>query len=199
MAGGRAKWYGDQQARGLEASLFRGLKKAAAYGRTSIVRAISKSARAGGGGRRRPGKGKRKGRPMQFKRSRPGQPPRRDTGKLAQSIFWSADRQMLAATVGTKLKYGVYLEKGAVIPSRSPKRKKYMVWGAKEGGGVGRDIRGRFKAGKGWWVFAKEAKGFHLAPRPYIESTLVSKKRRIEILVFSEARAFSARGGVRFG
>jgi len=122
------------------------------------------------------------GKAMQFNRSKPGEPPRRDTGKLAQSIFWSADRQLLMATVGTTLKYGVYLEKGATIPARTPKRKKVLVFS------VGGD-----------WVFAKRAKGFRLQKRPYCYSTLKRKQMQIANLIRSETMAFSARGGARIG
>lgn len=176
------KWYGDRQAHGMETALYQGLQKAAAYGRTSIVRAISKPSRVGGGGRRRPGRGKHKGRPMRFNRSKPGKPPKRDTGKLAQSIFWSADRRMLMATVGTKKKYGVYLELGATVPSRMPRRKRYMVFGVGDR-----------------WIFTRQAAGFKLAARPYMLSTLKSKRRRIEQLIFGTARGYMARGGVHIG
>jgi len=218
----RVKWHGDKQFAGMKRELYRGLRKAAAAGRALVVEAISKPARAGGGGRRRPAFGYKKikgsermrgkftrtgelgrgmrwrrgkggsepeffkrraaGKPMQFNRSKPGQPPKRDTGKLARSIFWSGDRQRLMVVVGTKVKYGVSLEKGAYIPARRPKRKKVMVFGY-----------------KGKWVYTMKAKGFRLKKRPYLWRTLKRNRRRLKRLILSEAKAFSAKGGIKIG
>lgn len=118
---------------------------------------------------------------MQFSRSRPGQPPRRDTGKLAQSIFWSGDRTRMMVVVGTKKKYGVYLEKGATVPPRVPKRKRMLVFG------VG-----------GKWVFTRYAAGFRLAPRPFVLVTLKKHKQRIEQIVMGSGKK-AMQGAVTIG
>ena len=73
--------------------------------------------------------------------------------------------------VGTKKKYGVHLEKGATVPPRVPKRKKFLVFG------VG-----------GKWVFTRYAAGFKLAPRPYLLATLKRKKATIEHIVMSRGK-----------
>jgi hypothetical protein len=44
--------------------------------------------------------------------SRPGEYPHADTGALRNSIFYRVDASALTVTVGTTLKYGLYLEFG---------------------------------------------------------------------------------------
>lgn len=45
-------------------------------------------------------------------RSAPGEPPRKQTGRLRASVTYEVDPQALAARVGTNVKYGKYLELG---------------------------------------------------------------------------------------
>jgi len=181
---GRAtiRWYGDRQAKGLEEALFYGLMRAAAHAEREVKKAISSPSRTGGGGRRRPGRGRNRGKPMRFSRSKPGQPPKRDTGKLLQSIQSSGDRRAMMAVVATMKKYGVYLEKGANVPPRVPVRKRMLVFG----------IGDR-------WVFTKFARGFRLAARPYLWATVRRERAAIAAIIQREAQAFSAKGGVTIG
>lgn len=147
------KWHRSAEAK-VRVAAGRGLRKAAALARSRIVRAISKSARVGSGGIRTPMKGA--GPPMMFQRSKPGEPPRADTGKLRQSIFWSHDAARMAATVGTTLKYGVTLELGQ--KSRKPvvaKRKKTLAFGY-----------------QGRWVFPKVSHPKPIKKRPYVVATV---------------------------
>lgn len=44
--------------------------------------------------------------------SRPGEPPRKQTGHLRRSIAYEVDRTNLVARIGTNLAYGRYLELG---------------------------------------------------------------------------------------
>ncbi len=106
----------------------------------------------------------------------------------------------MLGVVGTKLKYGVYLEKGADVPARVPRRKKYMVWGRpKTGKGPARGAKGRFVADPSQWVFAKRASGFRLHPRPYIYVTLKRNEKKLGLVVLKEARGYVTSGGVRIG
>lgn len=52
------------------------------------------------------------------RRSAPGEPPKSDTGSLAASIRWTLEDDGFGAQVGTDLKYGKYLEFGAVTQSK---------------------------------------------------------------------------------
>jgi hypothetical protein len=155
MAGPRGSFRWDKSAEAkVRAAAGRGLRKAAALARSRIVRAISKSARVGTGGIRTPVKGS--GPPMQFQRSKPGEPPRADTGKLRQSIFWSDDKARMVATVGTTLKYGVTLELGQ--KSRKPvvaRRKKTLAFGY-----------------KGRWVFPSVSHPKPIKKRPYVVASV---------------------------
>jgi phage gpG-like protein len=45
-------------------------------------------------------------------RSLPGEPPRKQTGRLRASVTYEVDEQALTARVGTNVKYGRYLELG---------------------------------------------------------------------------------------
>lgn len=45
-------------------------------------------------------------------RSKPGEPPRKQTGRLRASVTYEADEKALTARVGTNVKYGKYLELG---------------------------------------------------------------------------------------
>jgi len=180
MAGvGRSsiRWYGPQVQRAMRAELVKGLRLAVAFARAAIIGRISKSSRAGGGVRS-PRKGA--GAPMTFHHSRPGEPPRADTGKLRQSIFGSVDGMRLIGSVGTTLKYGAYLEKG-VSGGRLilPRQKKVLVCG------VG-----------GKWRFSR---GHHQGPikkRPYIYSTVRRNRSKIMYLITRPAQARFGRGAV---
>jgi hypothetical protein len=45
-------------------------------------------------------------------RSRPGEPPRKQTGQLKQSVTYEVDEKAMEGRVGTNLDYGKYLELG---------------------------------------------------------------------------------------
>ena len=45
-------------------------------------------------------------------RSKPGEPPRKQTGQLRASVTYEYDEKTMTARVGTPLKYGGYLELG---------------------------------------------------------------------------------------
>ena len=189
------KWYGKQYAKGLHNALFRGVKKATVYIRRKVVQAISKSSRVGGGGVRYPKKGAKE--PMKFRHSRPGQPPRSDTGKLKQSIKGSWDKKKLIGAVTTMLKYGVYMEIGTKAHTIYPTRKKALVFGgmtqvAKKGTGTQ----------LGWgWVFAKAVHHPGTKKRPYLWATVKKHKTRIRTLILSEGKKFhkGASGNLKLG
>ncbi len=170
------RWYGPQVARRIEAAAFRGLRKAAAHARRRIVQRISLSASVGRGAVS-PTPGGRP--PRRYQPSRPGEPPRARTGKLRQSIFDSADRGAMAATVGTKLKYGVYLERGTGPSLIEPRRKRALVFGGwvSSAGGM-----------KWGWVFTGRVYHPGIRPRPYIRTTIEQERARLFRIIVDEIR-----------
>jgi len=46
--------------------------------------------------------------------SAPGEPPRKQTGRLRASVAYEVDEAALTARVGTNLDYGLYLELGTM-------------------------------------------------------------------------------------
>lgn len=190
----KIQWYGKQVEATVRKGAYRGIQRASATARKMIVRKISKSARgAGSGGARSPRKGSKKA--MKLWHSRPGQPPRSDTGKLKQSIFWSASRSKMLGSVGTRLAYGAHLERGTkktrII---RPKRKKVLVFP----GWV--SVAGRGKAGTGarsqWgWVFAKRVQMKPLKARPYIWVTVKRHRGRLSRQIFAEIQKTMRAGG----
>jgi len=164
------QWYGPAVTRQLRRDLIRGLRLATAWTRKRIVKRISKSSRVGGGARS-PTKGGRK--PMRFQHSRPGEPPRSDTGKLRQSIYGQVSVTALRGEVGTTLKYGAALEKGVRGGTFiRPKQKKVLVFG----------VGGR-------WRFSKGHAQGAIKPRPYIWSTVTQNRRKLMALIVRPARA----------
>ncbi len=170
MAKANVIWHGMRVNKRTQAALFDGLRKGVDFARTQIVRRISRSSRVGGGGTRHPQKGA--GPPMQFKHSRPGQPPRRDTGKLAQSIFGTESREIMEGFVGTTLKYGAYLELGTRPHRIMPRRKKMLAFGK-----------------QGVWRFSRGVAHPGTAKRPYILSTVRLHQVQIGAIIINTARA----------
>ena len=170
MATIKINWSGPRFKARTNAALFAGLRKGVSFARTQIVRRISVSSRVGNSGARHPKKGARK--PMRFQHSKPGQPPRRDTGKLAQSIFGSQSKSLMMGRVGTTLKYGAFLEVGTRPHTIMPKRKKMLAFGA-----------------GGKWVFARRVSHPGTAKRPYLLSTVRMYRVQINSIIISTARA----------
>ncbi len=174
MAKINVKWFGPQFTARTNAALFAGLKKGVSFARGKIVLEISTSARANvpkkNRGARNPKKGAKP--PMQFARSKPGEPPRRDTGKLAQSIFGSQSKALMMGRVGTTLKYGAFLEVGTRPYPISARRKKSLAFGF-----------------KGKWVFPRSVKHPGIAKRPYLLSTVRKNRVQINSIIISTARA----------
>jgi hypothetical protein len=178
----KIKWSGaaDKQVRKAAAI---GIETAASKLRTLIVKRISVSSRGAGRGTRSPGPNA--GPPMKMNPSKPGQPPHRDTGKLAQSINYSSDRSKALATVYTTLLYGVVLERGQT--TRSPvvaKRKKTLAFGF-----------------NGVWVFPKVAKPKPIKKRPYFISTMSKNRKGLMNIVRNvmAMHGLKSSGKIRFG
>ncbi len=148
-------WYGKETEAMYRRASVRALRKGGDLAKRLIQNAISKSARGPGRGARSfSAKTKRK--PMAIIRSKPGEPPRADTGGLRRSIFASVDKTRVEAKVGTTLKYGAYLEKGTRGGRTiTPKRKKVLVFPF-----------------KGKWVFASKVIQGAIKPRPFIAVTV---------------------------
>lgn len=154
--------------------------------RGAIVRRISVSARTGSGGTvyaetaaRRKRAERDPGPPVEHQPSQPGQPPRRRIGKLVQSIFGYHQRAGLFGAVGTKVKYGVFLELGAKRGPVVPKRKKALAFGL-----------------GGQWVVVRRVKGATILARPYIWDTVKKMKSRISATIFKHVKTEMAKGGV---
>jgi len=108
--------------------------------------------------------GKRKIGARGSSRSKPGGAPHKDTGALRSSISVALDTEAIAATVGTNLKYGRWLEFG--LPGGKtirPKNGKVLSW-------VGPD---------GVRRFARSIKQGRLAPRPFMRPSYEEKKDEI--------------------
>lgn len=181
------RWRGRQATAEIQNATFRGLKKAASWVEGTIKkRVISRSSRvSGGGGARSPRRGARK--PMRLMHSKPGEPPRTDTGKLRQSIFSSSDRRQMLAVVGTALKYGVYLELGTRPgPPIVPRRKKMLAFG-------GIDASGQWG-----WVFARRVRHPGMRPRPYMWKTVRGNRRKIMAIIRAQSTR-ALRGRVHLG
>ena len=102
-------WKGDKLLKKFEKNLERGIRVASSFLRKQVVRAINVPFRSRGGEtiRHNP---TRRGTP-----SKPGEPPRVDTGQLRRSIFMivrKTGKGRVVGFVGTTLKYGKYLEYG---------------------------------------------------------------------------------------
>src|SRR3712207_4912965 len=99
------QWYGDGFERMVREEMRKRLAVAAEGVRAEVVKSIRKSvfeSRAGSNGRRF----------FRLVRSRPGEPPRAETGTLMKSIFYHVDPDENRAIVGTTLDYGAWLEVG---------------------------------------------------------------------------------------
>lgn len=117
----KIRWNGNKVQREMRRTVVLALRKGSDLAKTLIQREIRQPARSGSGGARSPKKGA--GPPMQFNRSKPGEPPKADTGRLIRSIFARVYPSRLHARVGTNVKYGVYLEEGVeggklIVPVR---------------------------------------------------------------------------------
>jgi len=191
----RIQWYGHRVSAQMQADL-KGLRLATSYCRKRIVLVISKSSRVGSGARS-PGPGV--GPPMRFEHSKPGQPPRADTGKLRQSIYGQVHRERMLGEVGTTLKYGAGLEKGTKAHTIVPRRKRFLVFGVARGGQTSfrrggrtqrrdRDaVTGRFVA-RSHWVFARRVRHPGTKPRPYIFRTVQRNRQRLMALICRPAQ-----------
>jgi hypothetical protein len=101
--------------------------------------------------------------------SKPGDPPASDTGALVASIHRRGLADKLTYVVGTGLDYGLYLEFGAVIPTKAAR---------------GREGRMR-----------KADIGGVLHPRPWLFPAFERNKRRIVKLINTAARKALGKGG----
>jgi len=96
------EWNGDKAAEHVNGKLVRVLTRAAITVRRRAAELLSVS----GTGRV---KGKQTGPVV---RSQPGEPPRKQTGRLRASVTHEVDAATLTARVGTNVEYGKHLELG---------------------------------------------------------------------------------------
>jgi phage gpG-like protein len=101
------EWHGDEAMELVREKAARGLSRAAMEVRRRAAQLLSLAGTANSTG----GGGKRKGsRITGAVRSAPGEPPRKQTGRLRASVTYEVSG--LEARVGTNVKYGKYLELG---------------------------------------------------------------------------------------
>lgn len=180
---GKLTWRGGQVAANFHVAANRAMRYVVVYLRAAIVRRINVSARAGGAkGARRPGKSRR-AKPMRFDHSKPGQPPRKDTGTLVRSIFGQVDpkgwhKGRVVGRVGTTVKYGAFLELGTKPHTIAAKEKKTLCFGY-----------------NGKWVYPKAVQHPGMAARPYIHSTVKANRSKIRAILLSRLKAGKLRLG----
>jgi hypothetical protein len=186
----RYKWHGPKVRRSLDTGARLGVKKAADWLRGYVVRSLSKSSRPQSmqGGvypqqRKRDSRGRflkgtettpAKGAPMKQEHSKPGEPPRSNTGEGRRSIFSSSHNSKPIASVGTTKKYMAFLEKGTKGGTIVAVRKKSLVFPGKV-----------YKNGKvEWgWVFVKRVKHPGIKARPFLRPALKKNKRKLHIMI----------------
>lgn len=181
MATPTVTWRGRQATAIVDEALARGIRLGVGFASSEIKSRIKLSSRIGGGAVS-PTRGGRP--PMQRQHSKPGEPPRSDTGTLLRSIFHSFDRSIMTGSVGTRAKYGVALERGFKRPRIVPRRRSILVFA-----GTG--------SRAGSWVFARSVRSVRVAARPYIWSTVKDRRARIRDIIFQEVRRRT--GGVGVG
>ena len=224
MAGAKITvWNGDAITAQMRIAAVRGLRKAASFARSEIIKAISVSARVGEGGARFPKEGA--GAPQLFDHSKAGEPPRADTGKLRQSVFARVDADSLVATIGSTSLVSVFMEKGTAAHDIYPVNKKclcfgggLMAWdtGGRSYAGPTVEIRQRTKGKKAGtsflyatggavtnaatgsqsnWIFASHVHHPGTQPRPFIASTIMAIAPQITELIQSEIAGTLGWGG----
>jgi hypothetical protein len=146
--GSSVKWSGDELLKAAREEFLNKLRLAVEYVRGRAASNVSVSSRGSGP-------------------SQPGDFPHADTGRLRNSIFSNVDEKALEGTVGTNLKYGLWLEFG----TRGPR-----VIEARGGGvlsWVGRD---------GVRRFAKRVTIPPLAARSYLRRSLKEAEPKLKSL-----------------
>lgn len=149
--GSKVKWSGDELVKGAREEIINKLRLATEYVRGRAAKNVSVSSRSSGP-------------------SQPGEYPHADTGRLRNSIFADVDENALEGTVGTNLKYGLWLEYGTrttrVIEAKGGKT---LSW-------IGRD---------GVRRFARSVTIPPLAARSYLRRSLKEAEPKLRTL-FSE-------------
>ena len=107
------KWYGDRVKAALLAEMQRRLKAAAILVAGHAKKLLSV---AGTGTKKGPGKKSR--RVYGANPSAPGEPPRKQTGRLRASVTW--EQENITARVGSNVKYARYLELGTRLMQARP-------------------------------------------------------------------------------
>lgn len=123
-------------------------------GRTSTVVTISRG--------KNKGQSKTKWGPLNSAASKPGEFPRKQTGKLRSSVAYTIDRENLTARVGTSLKVGRWMEfgvKGGKVIT--PKNKRVLA-----------DAAGN--------IYGKKVIQGAIAPRPWLLKTLKESRGQLQ-------------------
>lgn len=171
------RWHGPDVNRRIREGLLQNLERAAITLKNEVRRVLSRPGRTG--------KVTRAGRQAKIKnrsvsrrygltgrllgftvRSRPGEPPRKQTGDLRRRIAHEMDKPSMLARVGTNLKYARYLERGVrggkIIRPRSKK-------------GLANQQTGQF--------FGKQVRQGAISPRPFLRPTLERLRSQLQNIV----------------
>lgn len=98
-------------------------------------------------------------------RSRPGEPPRRQTGQLRASVSYEIDLKNLAGRVGTNLKHGRYMELGVKGGRLIVARGRSLV----------NPETGQF--------FGKRVRQGQIKPRPWLKPTVQKQMAKVEAIL----------------
>jgi hypothetical protein len=106
-------WYGVPLTAAIDKAMNTRLKAVGALGKRAAVIKISTPFR--GAGEERRYQPKRTG-----AASEPGDPPKRDIGRLAQSVIWTHNASAMTVVIGTAVNYGFWLETGTTKMEARP-------------------------------------------------------------------------------
>lgn len=110
MSDHRLDWYGDEAVDHVRSRIVARLHRAAIVVKNRAKELLSVPGTGRGNGPARRGAGGRF--VAMIVRSKPGEPPRKQTGRLRASVAHEVDGASLTARVGTNVEYGRHLELG---------------------------------------------------------------------------------------
>ena len=120
---GKLEWHGDEAAKAIEAEVNRRLHRCCVtvlnHAKT-LINVNGTGVSTSGGGRDAKGRYRKKSKKLRYGAhpSAPGEPPRKQTGRLLASVAWEVSG--LVGRVGTNLPYGRWLELGTRLMAARP-------------------------------------------------------------------------------
>lgn len=122
---GKVIWHGDAVRKAIQAEMVKRLSAVGVLGANYAKELIS----VPGDARQRDEKGRiLKGqKKLPKRRSRPGDPPYKQTGHLRRSVAWEVNASDRLVRIGTNLKYGLYLELGTRKMAARPWLRRMLI------------------------------------------------------------------------